>query len=64
LVSDNFEQVLETVSTLSKLLEASGLRVLGLQPHALKLYAEREYTVLSFSDPNLERLPNLAALSQ
>ena len=65
LLLDNFEHLLEAAPLVSDLLKASaGLKVLVTSRAVLHLYGERELPVPSLSVPDLQRLPEPAALPQ
>ena len=64
LLLDNFEQVVKAAPLLSDLLAHSpGVKMLVTSRELLQLYGEHDYPVPPLSLPDLDRLPDLAALS-
>ncbi|HEU5211742.1 MAG TPA: adenylate/guanylate cyclase domain-containing protein, partial [Gaiellaceae bacterium] len=65
LVLDNFEQLADSAPVLGELLLAApGARMLVTSREPLRLSAEHEFPVPPLAVPELDRLPELAALSQ
>ncbi len=65
LVLDNFEQVVDAAPLLAELLEACPhLKVLATSREVLHLYGEYDYPVPPLSLPDLNRFPDLEALSR
>ncbi|HET9495645.1 MAG TPA: tetratricopeptide repeat protein [Chloroflexia bacterium] len=64
LLLDNFEQVVKAAPLLSDLLAACpGVKMLVTSRELLQLYGEHDYPVPPLSLPDLDRLPDLKALS-